>query len=81
VELSSQFSGDLVHDVLAGTMDLATTTEPPMSPLLAATKIAQAPCYITMFKDDETAVQEQLSMTALDERSGFFLNAYSPRAL
>jgi hypothetical protein len=33
---------------------------------LSATKIAQAPFYITMSKDDETAVNEQLSMAALD---------------
>jgi DNA-binding transcriptional LysR family regulator len=66
VELSSQFSCDLVHDVLSGSMDLAITTEPPMSPMLSATKIAQAPFYITMSKDDETAVNEQVSMAALD---------------
>jgi DNA-binding transcriptional LysR family regulator len=65
VELSSQFSCDLVHELLSGAMDLAITTEPPMSPMFSATKIAQAPFYITMSKDDETAVHEQLSMAAL----------------
>ena len=54
-----------MHDVLTGSMDLAITTEPPMSPLLSATKIAQAPFYITMAKDDEAASQQQLSMSAL----------------
>ena len=68
VELSSQFSCDLVHDVLAGAMDLAIATEPPMSPMLSATKIAQAPFFITMCKDDETAVHQQLSMAALNGR-------------
>ena len=68
VELSSQFSCDLVHDVLAGTMDLAVATEPPLSPMLSATKIAQATFYITMRKDDEAAVHEQLSMAALNGR-------------
>lgn len=68
VELSSQFSCDLVHDVLAGSMDLAIATEPSMSPMLSATKIAQAPFYITMCKDDEAAVHEQLSMAALNGR-------------
>ena len=65
VELSSQFSCDLVQDVLAGLMDLAIATEPPMSPMLSATKIAEAPFYIAMCKDDEKAVHEQLSMDAL----------------
>jgi len=68
VELSSQFSCDLVHDVLSGSMDLAITTEPPMSPMLSATKIAEAPFYITMCKDDETAAHEQLSMAALNRK-------------
>jgi DNA-binding transcriptional LysR family regulator len=68
VELSSQFSCDLVHDVLAGTMDLAIATEPPLSPMLSTTKIAQTPFYITMCKDDETAVYPQLSMAALNGR-------------
>ena len=68
VELSSQFSCDLVHDVLAGSMDLAIATEPPLSPMLSATKIAQTPFYITMCKDDETAVYQHLSMAALNGR-------------
>ena len=68
VELSSQFSCDLVHDVLAGSVDLAIATEPPMSPILSATKIAQTPFFITMCKDDEAAVHQQLSMAALNGR-------------
>jgi len=49
-------------------MDLAVATEPPLSPMLSATKIAQATFYITMRKDDEAAVHEQLSMAALNGR-------------
>lgn len=66
VELCSQFSTDLVHDVLAGLMDLAITTEPPLSPLLSATKIATAPFYIAMSQDHETAAHGALSFSALD---------------
>jgi len=66
VELSSQFSCDLVHDVLAGLMDLAITTEPPLSPMLSATQIAEAPFYITMLKDDDLASHENVSLPALD---------------
>ena len=65
VELSSQFSCDLVQDVLTGSMDLAIATEPPISPMLSATKIAEAPFYITMCRDDEVAASEQLTMPAL----------------
>jgi hypothetical protein len=68
VELSCQFSCDLVHDVLAGSMNLAIAAEPPISPMLSATKIAQTQFYITMCKDDETAVHQQLSMDRLNGR-------------
>ncbi len=66
VELSSQFSCDLVHDVLAGSMDLAITTEPPLSPMLSATKIAESPFYIAMSDEHELATHEALSLTDLD---------------
>ena len=66
VELSSQFSCDLVHDVLAGSMDLAVTTEPPLSPMLSATKISESPFYIAMSDEHELAIQESLSLTDLD---------------
>jgi len=65
VELSSQFSCDLVQDVLAGSMDLAITTEPPLSPMLSAAKIAESPFYIAMSEDHELAAHEALSLTDL----------------
>ena len=66
VELSSQFSCDLVHDVVAGLVDLAIASEPPLSPLLSATKLAEAPFYIVMSKDHESAAHESVSLSALD---------------
>jgi DNA-binding transcriptional LysR family regulator len=66
VELSSQFSCDLIHDVLAGSMDLVIATEPPLSPMLSATKIAESPFYIAMSDDHELATREALSLTDLD---------------
>ena len=68
VQLSSQFSYDLVHDVLAGTLDLAITTEPPLSPKLSAIKIATSPFYIAMSDDDETAAHDAVSLPALEGR-------------
>ncbi len=68
VELSSQFSCDLVHDVLAGLMDLAIATEPPLSPMLSAAKIAESPFYITMSDDHELATHEALSLTDLNAK-------------
>ena len=66
VELSSQFSCDLVHDILAGSMDLAITTEPPLSPMLSATKIAESTFYIAMSDEHELTIRESLSLTDLD---------------
>jgi DNA-binding transcriptional LysR family regulator len=69
VEISSQFSCDLVHDVAAGTLDLAIVTEPPLSPLLSATKISQTPFYIVMSKEDESAAHETVSLAELDAKA------------
>lgn len=68
VQLSSQFSCDLVHDVLAGTMDLAIATEPALSPMLSATQIAEGPFYIMMTKDDEAAKHKEISLAAMHDR-------------
>ncbi|MGH9598872.1 MAG: hypothetical protein ACRD27_03350, partial [Terracidiphilus sp.] len=45
IELSQQFSPDLVRDVLAGSMDLAIVTEPAESKRLAMVKVAESPFY------------------------------------
>ena len=55
IELSSRYSFDLVHDLLAGALDLAIATEPQESPLLTKVQIAESPFYIAMAKRDELA--------------------------
>lgn len=55
IELSSQYSCDLVHELLAGGLDLAIATEPPRSPLLTMVKVAEAPFYIAMSEQNELA--------------------------
>ena len=45
LDLPSRFSLDLVHDVLAGTLDLAIVTAPPESPSLSTVQIAEAPFF------------------------------------
>jgi DNA-binding transcriptional LysR family regulator len=54
VDLTSQFSCDLVHQLLEGRLDLAIATEPPESPLTTV-KIDEAPFYIAMSERDELA--------------------------
>lgn len=68
IELSSQYSCDLVKEVLAGTLDLALVTEPPASPLLTAVKIAEFPFYIAMSKRNDLALLPAVTLDALADR-------------
>jgi DNA-binding transcriptional LysR family regulator len=68
LELSSQYSFDLAHDVLAGGLDLGIATEPPESPLLTTAKIAEAPFYIAMSEEDVLARHASVTLEHLAER-------------
>jgi len=68
LELSSQYSYDLVHEVLVGALDLAIVNEPPVSALLAAIKVAESPFYIAMSKQDKLARQPAVTLDALAGR-------------
>src|SRR5271168_491432 len=46
IEWSSLFSYDLVHELLAGALDLAFVTQPPETPLLTTVQVAESPFYI-----------------------------------
>jgi DNA-binding transcriptional LysR family regulator len=69
IDLSSQFSFDLAHEVLAGGVDLGIVTEPPESPLLTTAKIAESPFYIAMSEDDELARQPSVTLEEMAGRS------------
>jgi DNA-binding transcriptional LysR family regulator len=69
IELTSQYSCDLAHEVLAGGLDLAIATEPPESPLLTTVKVMEAPFYIAMSKRDELAGQPSVTLDCLAGRS------------
>jgi DNA-binding transcriptional LysR family regulator len=68
IELSSQYLCDLVHELLAGGLDLAFATEPPDSPLLTTVKGAESPFYIAMSKQDELAGQATITLDAMADR-------------
>ncbi|HEY0308094.1 MAG TPA: LysR substrate-binding domain-containing protein [Acidobacteriaceae bacterium] len=68
IELSSQYSYDLVHDILAGALDLVIATEPPASPLLTAVKVAESPFYIGMSKRDKLARNPSVTLDAMAGR-------------
>ncbi len=65
VELSSQFSCELAHEVLAGSLDLAIATEPPQSPLLTTLQVSESPFYVAMSRRDELAANPSVTLEAL----------------
>jgi len=69
IELSSQYSCNLVSELLAGVLDLAIATEPPPSPLLTTLKVAEAPFYIAMSKQDQLARMPEVTLNDLADRS------------
>jgi DNA-binding transcriptional LysR family regulator len=68
IELSQQFSCDLIREVLAGGLDVAIATEPPESKRLTTIKVAESPFYIAMTKDDELASEPFVTLDALAGR-------------
>jgi DNA-binding transcriptional LysR family regulator len=68
IDLSSKFSIDIVHDLLAGIVDLAIAHEPPESPLLTCVQVAEQPFYIAMAKRDELASYPSVSLEHMNQR-------------
>jgi DNA-binding transcriptional LysR family regulator len=68
INLSSQFSCELVHEVLAGGLDLALVTEPPESPLLTTVKVAESSFFIAMSERDNLAKFPCVSLDAIADR-------------
>ena len=68
IEVSQQFSCDLIREVLAGGLDLAIATEPPDSKRLTTVKVAESPFYIAMSEEDELAYESFITLDALAGR-------------
>lgn len=68
IELSQQFSCDLIREVLAGALDVAIATEPPESKRLTTVKVAESPFYIAMSKEDELASEPSVTLDAMAAR-------------
>lgn len=68
IELSQQFSCDLIREVLAGGLDLAIATEPPDVKRLTMVKVAESPFYIAMSKQDELSSEPSVTLDSLANR-------------
>jgi DNA-binding transcriptional LysR family regulator len=77
VKLWSNYSNELAHQVIAGTLDLALTTGVPDNPKLSVLKLAENPFYIAMSLDDELAVHRELHMENLHNRNWILLGRHA----
>lgn len=68
INLSSQFSLELAHEVLEGDLDLAIANEPPVSGHLTTVKIGESPFYIAMSEEHELASERAVTLDALAGR-------------
>ena len=68
IELSQQFSCDLIHEILAGGLDLAIVTEPPEAKRLTMVKVGESPFYIAMSEEDELAYESSVTLDTLAGR-------------
>lgn len=68
IDLSSQYSVDLVHDLLGGALDFAIANGPPESPLLTQVQIGEAPFYIGMSRRDPLSHRAAITWEMLSNR-------------
>jgi DNA-binding transcriptional LysR family regulator len=68
VELSQQFSLELIREVIAGGLDLAIATEPPESKHLTTVKVGESPFYIAMLEEDELAYEDFVTLEMIAKR-------------
>jgi DNA-binding transcriptional LysR family regulator len=68
INLSSQFSFELAHEVLEGELDLVIANEPPESGHLTTVKIGESPFYIAMSEEHELAYERSLTLESLGGR-------------
>lgn len=67
IELTSQYSVELAHDLMAGALDLAIATEPPESASLTRVKVTEAPFYIAMSRHHELAACRSVNLAMLHQ--------------
>ena len=66
MELTSDYSLDLVHDLIAGKLDLALVTDPPESPTLSTLPIGEEPLFVAMTEENPLADKSEVELCDLD---------------
>ena len=81
VKLWSDYSNELAHQVIAGTLGLALISGVPDNPKLSALRVADDPFYIAMLADDDLAGNRELRLSDIHNRNWILLgrqaNPYS----
>jgi DNA-binding transcriptional LysR family regulator len=73
VKLWSDYSNELAHQVIAGTLDLALITGVPNNPKLSVLRVADDPLYVAMIADDDLAVNREVYLSCIHNRNWIFL--------
>jgi DNA-binding transcriptional LysR family regulator len=68
LNLSSGYSCDLAHEVLAGELDVAVAVEPPTSGKLTGVKIDESPFYVVMGRENPLAGNRSIRLEQLTGR-------------
>jgi len=74
LNFSSDYPGELVHELIAGTLDLAVVTDVPENPKLSCLALAKSPYYVAMLSDDPLAGKKEIRLEDLNHRSWALLS-------
>lgn len=77
IKLWSNFSHELTHQIIAGTLDLALITGIPQKPSISAMTLTNTPYYIVMTTDDELAINKALYLDQLGRRNWIILGRHA----
>jgi DNA-binding transcriptional LysR family regulator len=73
VKLWSDYSNELAHQVIAGTLDLALISGVPNNPKLSVLRVADDPFYVAMLADDDLAVNRGVHLSGIHNRNWILL--------
>jgi DNA-binding transcriptional LysR family regulator len=68
---------DLVHDLIAGSLDIALITGDSASPKLSCLMLTQEPLYVAMSNGDPLAYQQDVRLKDLHERNWVLFSRYA----
>jgi len=74
LKFTSDYPGELVHDLIAGNLDMAVVTDVPENPKLSCLTLAKHPYYVAMMTDDLLAAKKEIRMKDLDKRNWALLS-------